>query len=45
MIDVVSPSGRRSAVALSVDEDCRLEVRFDDGEVKKLSTGEISIRL
>ena len=44
-IDVVSPSGRRSAVALSVDEDCRLEVRFDDGEVKKLSTGEISIRL
>ena len=43
-IDVLSPAGRRKAAALDVDEDCRLVVRYEDGETEHLSSGEISIK-
>ena len=33
------------AEILDLDENCFLVVRFDDGSVKKLSSGEVSIRL
>lgn len=44
-IRVITPTLERSAVALDVDRECRLIVRYDDGTVETLSTGEISIRL
>ena len=44
-ITVHSPAGDRSAKALAIDDDCRLLVRFDSGETKTLSYGEISVRL
>lgn len=44
-IQVLSASGTRSALALDVDEDCRLLVRFENGETARLSSGEIRIRL
>lgn len=43
-IQVLSPAGARSAVALDVDNSCRLIVRYDDGSVASLSSAEISIR-
>lgn len=43
-IQVISPSGTRNALALDVDRDCRLIVRYDDGSVDRLSSAEISIR-
>lgn len=43
-IDVVTPAGRRRALALSLDENCRLKVRYEDGKEEDLSSGEISIR-
>ena len=33
------------AIWLDVDEECRLAVRFEDGSIEKLSSGEISVRL
>ncbi|MCR5501833.1 MAG: biotin--[acetyl-CoA-carboxylase] ligase [Lachnospiraceae bacterium] len=35
----------RCAKVLSVDEECRLVVRYEDGRTETLSSGEISIRL
>ena len=43
-IDVVTPAGKRRALALSLDENCRLKVRYEDGKEEDLSSGEISIR-
>lgn len=39
------PQGDRKALALDVDEDCHLVVRYEDGETEALSSGEISIGL
>lgn len=44
-INVISGAGIRAATALEIDDDCRLVVRYDDGEVEALSSGEISIRI
>ncbi len=43
-ICVISPSGRRNAEAVSVDDGCRLLVRYGDGSSELLSSGEISVR-
>ena len=43
-IDVLTPGGRRRALALDVDEECRLVVRYQDGETARLSSGEVSVR-
>ena len=42
-ISVISASGTRPAEALDIDGECRLVVRYDDGETAALSSGEISI--
>lgn len=34
----------RAALAIGIDDDCRLLVRYESGEEEALSTGEISIR-
>lgn len=44
-IQVLLPDGAKKAVALDVDTDCRLIVRYENGETEKLSSGEISVRL
>jgi len=43
-IRVIAPNGVRSARALEIDNDCRLVVRYDDGQAEALGSGEISIR-
>ena len=44
-ITVTTAAGERTAVALDIDEQCRLGVRFDDGEEATLSSGDVRIRL
>lgn len=44
-VSVISGETPRPAEALDIDDECRLIVRFDDGETAALSSGEISIRL
>ena len=43
-IVVSGPNGSRNAVALDIDRDCRLIVRYEDGSVASLSSAEVSIR-
>lgn len=43
-IRVLSSHGERKALALDVDEECHLLVRYEDGSTERLSSGEISIR-
>ncbi len=42
---VIGPSTSENALAIGVDDECRLVVRFNDGTVKHLSSGEISVRI
>lgn len=44
-ISVISAGEPRQATAIAIDDDCRLRVRYDDGQEQLLSSGEISIRL
>lgn len=44
-VNVITPTGTRSAHVLDVDTDCRLVVKFEDGSVESLFSGEISVRL
>ncbi len=44
-ITVMSGEGLRTAVALGVDDEFHLDVRYDDGSTDNLSSGEISIRV
>lgn len=44
-VTVLSPSGSRKAQVLGIDDECRLQLRFEDGTEETLSSGEISIRL
>ena len=43
-IRVLSQGDSRPALALDVDQDCRLLVQYEDGSRETLSSGEISIR-
>ena len=43
-VDVITPSGTRRARALDVDDQAHLVVRYEDGSVEHLSSGEVSIR-
>lgn len=44
-IQVLLPDGARKAVALDVDEDCRLMVAYENGETDCLYSGEISVTI
>lgn len=44
-ITVLSDGGSRPALALGVDGNCRLKVKYPDGKEDCLSSGEISVRL
>ena len=43
-IVVITPTEKRRAHVLAVDENCHLKVRYEDGREEMLSSGEISIR-
>lgn len=43
-VEVIKGDTSRTARALEIDDDCRLVVRFDDGAIEALSSGEVSIR-
>ncbi len=43
-VDVIIGDNIRPARALDIDDSCRLVVRFPDGAVKTLSSGEVSIK-
>lgn len=43
-IRVITPQFQRNALALDVDGDCRLVVRYEDGTVEQLSSAEVSVR-
>jgi len=42
-VTVLSGEARRKALALGIDDRCRLRVRFEDGQEQALSYGEVSI--
>lgn len=44
-ITVISGSFNREAVAIGLDDECRLVVRYDDGQEECLSSGEIGIKI
>lgn len=44
-IDVIKPDRTESAVALGIDDDFRLHVRYDDGKEEFLSSGEVSTKV
>ena len=43
-LDVISMDTSTRALALEIDDQCRLVVRYGDGTIKTLSSGEVSIR-
>ncbi|NLA86375.1 MAG: biotin--[acetyl-CoA-carboxylase] ligase, partial [Clostridiales bacterium] len=43
-VDVIMGDALRKARAVDIDDECRLVVRFADGSVEALSSGEVSIR-
>jgi BirA family transcriptional regulator, biotin operon repressor / biotin---[acetyl-CoA-carboxylase] ligase len=42
---VISSSSSEKAVVLEIDDQCRLKVRMEDGSVRLLSSGEVSVKL
>ncbi|MCH5163459.1 MAG: biotin--[acetyl-CoA-carboxylase] ligase [Clostridiales bacterium] len=44
-INVIKPDSIVKAIALDVDDDCHLIVRYGDGKTESLSSGEISVKL
>ena len=44
-ITVIKNEKMQKAVALSIDDDCRLEVEYEDKTREYLSSGEISIKM
>lgn len=44
-IGILTAEGQKEAMALDIDGECRLIVRYQDGSVAQLSSGEISVRI
>lgn len=44
-VQVVLAAGARKAQAVAIDDSCRLVVRYEDGAVEHLSSGDVRIRL
>jgi BirA family biotin operon repressor/biotin-[acetyl-CoA-carboxylase] ligase len=44
-INVITPRSTKKAHALAINDDCSLQVRFEDGHEEALKSGEISIRV
>lgn len=44
-VQVLLPEGTRQALVTGIDDECRLLVKYENGEEDRLASGEISIRL
>lgn len=44
-IEVLTPNNEKTAKALAINNDCSLQVRYEDGTEEALKSGEISIRV
>ncbi len=44
-IQVISGENIQIATALEIDDDCRLKVKLNNGVIKTLSSGEVSVKL
>lgn len=44
-VTVFQDNKQREATAMDIDSDCRLKVRYENGEEEYLSSGEVSVRL
>lgn len=43
-VQLITPASRTEATALSIDDEFRLVVEYDDGRREALSAGEVSVR-
>ena len=43
-INVITHDGIIKAQAIAIDDDCRLIVRYENGETRRLNSGEVSVR-
>lgn len=44
-INIIRPNGTEPAVAVEIDDNCRLVVKTETGEYKALSSGDVSVRI
>lgn len=44
-VTVVKDNKQREATAIDIDNDCRLKVRYENGDEEYLSSGEVSIKI
>lgn len=44
-VNIITNKSTTSATVLEIDDECRLKVRMEDGTVKLLSSGEVSIKI
>lgn len=44
-INILSKNSSEKAVAIEIDDECRLKVKMEDGSIRLLSSGEVSIRI
>ena len=44
-INILSRKSSEKAVAIEIDDECRLKVKMEDGSIRLLSSGEVSIRM
>ncbi|VYU68792.1 biotin--[acetyl-CoA-carboxylase] ligase [Clostridium tertium] len=44
-VNILSSKGDEKAIVLDIDDLCRLRVKLEDGNIKELSSGEVSIRI
>lgn len=44
-INILSKKSSEKAIAIEIDDECRLKVKMEDGSIRLLSSGEVSIRM
>ena len=44
-INIISKNSKEKAKVIEIDNECRLKVKTEDGSIKILSSGEVSVRL
>ncbi len=43
-VNIISPTGIKNAKALNIDDNCHLNVQYENGEIQSLSSGEVSVK-
>ncbi|MDZ5001021.1 biotin--[acetyl-CoA-carboxylase] ligase, partial [Clostridium perfringens] len=44
-VNILSSKSSERAVVLEIDDECRLKVKMEDGSIRLLSSGEVSVRV